>query len=157
MNQHFMTMHLSTSTHISKTHTAGSLPSMHFKLILLHVQTKPVHWVQSHKSVGFHWVCFNEERLNSDISVFLLSSQSSSSSSLSLIIIIIITRCPMSHFVVQTFYPAAFASLCSLNYSGMCLASDTQFSDFLDGMGPAQFVGRQTLATTSMGERRQLL
>lgn len=35
----------------------------------------------------------------------------------------------------------------------MCLASDTQFSDFLDGMGPAQFVGRQTLATTSMGER----
>ncbi len=40
----------------------------------------------------------------------------------------------------------------SLNYSGMCLASDTQFSDFLDGMGPAQFVGRQTLATTSMGE-----
>lgn len=43
--------------------------------------------------------------------------------------------------------------LCSLNYSGMCLASDTQFSDFLDGMGPAQFVGRQTLATTSMGEQ----
>lgn len=42
--------------------------------------------------------------------------------------------------------------LCSLNYSGMCLASDAQFSDFLDGMGPAQFVGRQTLATTSMGE-----
>lgn len=40
----------------------------------------------------------------------------------------------------------------SLNYSGMCLASDAQFSDFLDGMGPAQFVGRQTLATTSMGE-----
>ncbi|KAI2663873.1 Regulating synaptic membrane exocytosis protein 4 [Labeo rohita] len=40
----------------------------------------------------------------------------------------------------------------SLNYSGMCLASDAQFSDFLDGMGPAQFVGRQTLATTSMGD-----
>lgn len=40
----------------------------------------------------------------------------------------------------------------SLTYSGMCLASDRQFSDFLDGMGPAQFVGRQTLATTSMGE-----
>ncbi|CAG5977417.1 unnamed protein product [Menidia menidia] len=39
-----------------------------------------------------------------------------------------------------------------LNYSGMCLASDAQFSDFLDGMGPAQFVGRQTLATTSMGD-----
>lgn len=43
-------------------------------------------------------------------------------------------------------------SRCSLTYSGMCLASDAQFSDFLDGMGPAQFVGRQTLATTSMGE-----
>uniref|UniRef100_A0A8B9L9F4 Regulating synaptic membrane exocytosis 4 n=1 Tax=Astyanax mexicanus TaxID=7994 RepID=A0A8B9L9F4_ASTMX len=39
-----------------------------------------------------------------------------------------------------------------LNYSGMCLASDAQFSDFLDGMGPAQFVGRQTLAMTSMGD-----
>jgi len=37
----------------------------------------------------------------------------------------------------------------------MCLASDAQFSDFLDGMGPAQFVGRQTLATTSMGESGQ--
>ena len=34
----------------------------------------------------------------------------------------------------------------------MCLASDAQFSDFLDGMGPAQFVGRQTLATTSLGD-----
>ncbi|XP_069808071.1 regulating synaptic membrane exocytosis protein 4 isoform X1 [Dendropsophus ebraccatus] len=40
----------------------------------------------------------------------------------------------------------------SLNYSGMCLASDGQFGDFLSGMGPAQFVGRQTLATTSMGD-----
>ncbi|XP_041112864.1 regulating synaptic membrane exocytosis protein 4-like [Polyodon spathula] len=39
-----------------------------------------------------------------------------------------------------------------MNYSGVCLASDTQFSDFLDGMGPAQFVGRQTLATPSMGD-----
>uniref|UniRef100_A0A8B9L9G3 Regulating synaptic membrane exocytosis 4 n=1 Tax=Astyanax mexicanus TaxID=7994 RepID=A0A8B9L9G3_ASTMX len=46
-----------------------------------------------------------------------------------------------------------FYLLCfSLNYSGMCLASDAQFSDFLDGMGPAQFVGRQTLAMTSMGD-----
>lgn len=45
---------------------------------------------------------------------------------------------------------------CSLTYGGVCLASDTQFSDFLDGMGPAQFVGRQTLATTSMGESSNL-
>lgn len=43
----------------------------------------------------------------------------------------------------------------SLNYSGVCLASDAQFGDFLDGMGPAQFVGRQTLATTSMGEKKE--
>uniref|UniRef100_A0A8C2YXE6 Regulating synaptic membrane exocytosis 4 n=1 Tax=Cyclopterus lumpus TaxID=8103 RepID=A0A8C2YXE6_CYCLU len=48
--------------------------------------------------------------------------------------------------------PPLSLSPCSLNYSGMCLASDAQFSDFLDGMGPAQFVGRQTLATTSMGD-----
>ena len=41
---------------------------------------------------------------------------------------------------------------CSLNYGGVCLASDAQFSDFLGSMGPAQFVGRQTLATTPMGE-----
>uniref|UniRef100_A0A671SRR4 Regulating synaptic membrane exocytosis protein 4-like n=1 Tax=Sinocyclocheilus anshuiensis TaxID=1608454 RepID=A0A671SRR4_9TELE len=46
----------------------------------------------------------------------------------------------------------SYGSEGNLNYSGMCLASDAQFSDFLDGMGPAQFVGRQTLATTSMGE-----
>lgn len=43
-------------------------------------------------------------------------------------------------------------SLCSLNYGGVCLASDAQFSDFLGSMGPAQFVGRQTLATTPMGK-----
>ncbi|XP_063072367.1 regulating synaptic membrane exocytosis protein 4 [Engraulis encrasicolus] len=46
----------------------------------------------------------------------------------------------------------SYGSQGNLNYSGMCLASDAQFSDFLDGMGPAQFVGRQTLATTSMGD-----
>uniref|UniRef100_UPI0037E7A2CC regulating synaptic membrane exocytosis protein 4 isoform X3 n=1 Tax=Semicossyphus pulcher TaxID=241346 RepID=UPI0037E7A2CC len=46
----------------------------------------------------------------------------------------------------------SYGSEGNLNYSGMCLASDAQFSDFLDGMGPAQFVGRQTLATTSMGD-----
>uniref|UniRef100_A0A8C9UKF1 Regulating synaptic membrane exocytosis 4 n=1 Tax=Spermophilus dauricus TaxID=99837 RepID=A0A8C9UKF1_SPEDA len=40
----------------------------------------------------------------------------------------------------------------SLNYGGVCLASDAQFSDFLGSMGPAQFVGRQTLATTPMGK-----
>ncbi|KAJ6665626.1 hypothetical protein lerEdw1_001996 [Lerista edwardsae] len=38
----------------------------------------------------------------------------------------------------------------ALNFNGVHLASAGQFSDFLGSMGPAQFVGRQTLATTSM-------
>lgn len=29
---------------------------------------------------------------------------------------------------------------------------ETQFSDFLDGLGPAQLVGRQTLATPAIGK-----
>jgi hypothetical protein len=32
------------------------------------------------------------------------------------------------------------------------LGADSQFSDFLDGLGPAQLVGRQTLATPAMGK-----
>ncbi|XP_060703481.1 regulating synaptic membrane exocytosis protein 3-like [Hemiscyllium ocellatum] len=32
------------------------------------------------------------------------------------------------------------------------LGADGQFSDFLDGIGPAQLVGRQTLAAPSMGD-----
>ncbi|XP_063041044.1 regulating synaptic membrane exocytosis protein 3 [Engraulis encrasicolus] len=32
------------------------------------------------------------------------------------------------------------------------LGPESQFSDFLDGLGPAQIVGRQTLATPSMGD-----
>ncbi|XP_067904977.1 regulating synaptic membrane exocytosis protein 4 isoform X2 [Heterodontus francisci] len=46
----------------------------------------------------------------------------------------------------------SYGSEGNLNYSGVCLASDGLFRDFLDGMGPAQFVGRQTLATPSMGD-----
>lgn len=41
----------------------------------------------------------------------------------------------------------------SLIFSGMRLGADSQFSDFLDGLGPGQLVGRQTLATPAMGER----
>lgn len=40
----------------------------------------------------------------------------------------------------------------SLIFPGVRLAADSQFSDFLDGLGPAQLVGRQTLATPSMGK-----
>nr|XP_015203971.1 PREDICTED: regulating synaptic membrane exocytosis protein 3 isoform X2 [Lepisosteus oculatus] len=32
------------------------------------------------------------------------------------------------------------------------LGAESQFSDFLDGLGPAQIVGRQTLATSPMGD-----
>uniref|UniRef100_A0A8C7MIW9 Regulating synaptic membrane exocytosis 3 n=1 Tax=Oncorhynchus kisutch TaxID=8019 RepID=A0A8C7MIW9_ONCKI len=32
------------------------------------------------------------------------------------------------------------------------MGPESQFSDFLDGLGPAQIVGRQTLATPSMGD-----
>lgn len=41
----------------------------------------------------------------------------------------------------------------SLIFPGVRLSSDAQFSDFLDGLGPAQLVGRQTLATPPMGEK----
>ncbi|XP_078069415.1 regulating synaptic membrane exocytosis protein 1-like isoform X1 [Mustelus asterias] len=37
-------------------------------------------------------------------------------------------------------------------FPGMRLGADNQFSDFLDGLGPAQLVGRQTLATPAMGD-----
>ncbi|XP_029411071.1 regulating synaptic membrane exocytosis protein 2 isoform X11 [Nannospalax galili] len=40
----------------------------------------------------------------------------------------------------------------NLIFPGVRLASDSQFSDFLDGLGPAQLVGRQTLATPAMGD-----
>uniref|UniRef100_A0A3Q2WUR6 Regulating synaptic membrane exocytosis 2 n=1 Tax=Haplochromis burtoni TaxID=8153 RepID=A0A3Q2WUR6_HAPBU len=39
-----------------------------------------------------------------------------------------------------------------LIFPGVRLSSDAQFSDFLDGLGPAQLVGRQTLATPPMGD-----
>uniref|UniRef100_A0A8C6TND3 Regulating synaptic membrane exocytosis 2 n=1 Tax=Neogobius melanostomus TaxID=47308 RepID=A0A8C6TND3_9GOBI len=40
----------------------------------------------------------------------------------------------------------------NLIFPGVRLSSDAQFSDFLDGLGPAQLVGRQTLATPPMGD-----
>lgn len=41
--------------------------------------------------------------------------------------------------------------LVSLIFSGVNLGASSQFSDFLDGLGPAQLVGRQTLATPAIG------
>ncbi|MGH0147101.1 UNVERIFIED_CONTAM: hypothetical protein FKN15_010049 [Acipenser sinensis] len=45
----------------------------------------------------------------------------------------------------------SYSSEGNLIFPGVRLASDSQFSDFLDGLGPAQLVGRQSLATPSMG------
>lgn len=44
----------------------------------------------------------------------------------------------------------------SLIFPGVRLGADSQFSDFLDGLGPAQLVGRQTLATPAMGKSHGL-
>ncbi|XP_075126297.1 regulating synaptic membrane exocytosis protein 2 isoform X21 [Leptodactylus fuscus] len=46
----------------------------------------------------------------------------------------------------------SYSSEGNLIFPGVRLGSDSQFSDFLDGLGPAQLVGRQTLATPSMGD-----
>lgn len=48
------------------------------------------------------------------------------------------------------------AELCSVPHRFIFpttrLGAESQFSDFLDGLGPGQLVGRQTLATPPMGE-----
>ncbi|XP_062987098.1 regulating synaptic membrane exocytosis protein 2 isoform X6 [Elgaria multicarinata webbii] len=46
----------------------------------------------------------------------------------------------------------SYSSEGNLIFPGVRLAADSQFSDFLDGLGPAQLVGRQTLATPAMGD-----
>ncbi|XP_065152739.1 regulating synaptic membrane exocytosis protein 1 isoform X11 [Paramisgurnus dabryanus] len=46
----------------------------------------------------------------------------------------------------------SYSSEGNLIFSGMRLGADSQFSDFLDGLGPAQLVGRQTLAAPAMGD-----
>ncbi|XP_076584131.1 regulating synaptic membrane exocytosis protein 1 isoform X17 [Chaetodon auriga] len=40
----------------------------------------------------------------------------------------------------------------NLIFPGVNLGASSQFSDFLDGLGPAQLVGRQTLATPAIGD-----
>ncbi|XP_064203994.1 regulating synaptic membrane exocytosis protein 2-like isoform X34 [Anguilla rostrata] len=46
----------------------------------------------------------------------------------------------------------SYSSEGNLIFPSVRLSSDSQFSDFLDGLGPAQLVGRQTLATPPMGD-----
>ncbi|XP_031759431.1 regulating synaptic membrane exocytosis protein 2 isoform X25 [Xenopus tropicalis] len=56
-----------------------------------------------------------------------------------------------SYMSVQSERPRGNMKI-GLIFPGVRLGSDSQFSDFLDGLGPAQLVGRQTLATPSMGD-----
>ncbi|XP_069830710.1 regulating synaptic membrane exocytosis protein 1 isoform X9 [Dendropsophus ebraccatus] len=46
----------------------------------------------------------------------------------------------------------SYSSEGNLIFPGVRLGIDSQFGDFLDGLGPAQLVGRQTLATPAMGD-----
>ncbi|XP_077586512.1 regulating synaptic membrane exocytosis protein 3 isoform X4 [Stigmatopora nigra] len=46
----------------------------------------------------------------------------------------------------------SYSSEGNLIFSGRRLGVDSQFSDFLGGLGPGQLVGRQTLATPAMGD-----
>lgn len=55
------------------------------------------------------------------------------------------SRCPQ----------ASHASFSRFIFPTTRLGGESQFSDFLDGLGPAQIVGRQTLATPPMGESSQ--
>ncbi|XP_035385179.1 regulating synaptic membrane exocytosis protein 2 [Electrophorus electricus] len=44
------------------------------------------------------------------------------------------------------------SKLGNLIFPGIKLSTDSQFTEFLDGLGPAQLAGRQTLATPPMGD-----
>ncbi|XP_058496275.1 regulating synaptic membrane exocytosis protein 1-like isoform X2 [Solea solea] len=46
----------------------------------------------------------------------------------------------------------SYSSEGNLIFSGVNIGASNQFSDFLDGLGPAQLVGRQTLATPAIGD-----
>ncbi|XP_056154060.1 regulating synaptic membrane exocytosis protein 2 [Lampris incognitus] len=62
------------------------------------------------------------------------------------------TRQPSRDLDADEPKPGAYASKHSLIFPGVKLASDKQFTGFLEGLGPAQLAGRQTLATSSMGD-----
>lgn len=77
------------------------------------------------------------------------------------------TCVPNQQFTHQSIYsirPHNINQFISLHYSNPVslrfvfpttrLGPESQFSDFLDGLGPAQIVGRQTLATPPMGRPR---
>uniref|UniRef100_A0A8P4JYV4 Regulating synaptic membrane exocytosis protein 2 n=1 Tax=Dicentrarchus labrax TaxID=13489 RepID=A0A8P4JYV4_DICLA len=59
-----------------------------------------------------------------------------------------------SRYFLSVISYISFICLCgfSLIFPGVKLASDKQFTGFLEGLGPAQLAGRQTLATPPMGD-----
>uniref|UniRef100_A0A3Q0RGV1 Regulating synaptic membrane exocytosis 2b n=1 Tax=Amphilophus citrinellus TaxID=61819 RepID=A0A3Q0RGV1_AMPCI len=59
------------------------------------------------------------------------------------------TRQP-SLFLLEGSY--SYSTVAKLIFPGVKLASDKQFTGFLEGLGPAQLAGRQTLATPPMGD-----
>lgn len=60
--------------------------------------------------------------------------------------------------VILVVINSCFSVFCvSLIFSGVNLGASSQFSDFLDGLGPAQLVGRQTLATPAIGNILMIL
>lgn len=62
---------------------------------------------------------------------------------------------PPTHPSIHSFY-SSLSCIPSLRFVFPTprLGLESQFSDFLDGLGPAQIVGRQTLATPPMGKQR---
>lgn len=52
---------------------------------------------------------------------------------------------------ITTYSFPQFPPNCRFVFPTTRLGPESQFSDFLDGLGPAQIVGRQTLATPPMG------
>lgn len=61
-----------------------------------------------------------------------------------------------THQTMHIQYPSLSSLFCFFSLSFVFpttrLGPESQFSDFLDGLGPAQIVGRQTLATPPMGK-----
>uniref|UniRef100_A0A4W4GUS5 Regulating synaptic membrane exocytosis 1a n=1 Tax=Electrophorus electricus TaxID=8005 RepID=A0A4W4GUS5_ELEEL len=59
---------------------------------------------------------------------------------------------PRSAMARQASRESTDGSMNSYSSEGKSVSRTLQFSDFLDGLGPGQLVGRQTLATPSMGD-----
>lgn len=73
-------------------------------------------------------------------------------------IVLMERTCPETFSSIRARYPSMCIYSCFLLrfvFPTTRLGPESQFSDFLDGLGPAQVVGRQTLATPPMGKQKQ--